>query len=332
MTALAPARELVRILAGSQLYGTATPESDRDLKAVILPAARDILLGAAKPTLSETTKSEPDAHNGPGDTEVETHSLHRFLQMLAGSHPAAVEILFAPEAMLLGPPDPLWREVQALGPSLLCRQPGPFVRYCRRQTEAHTATGGRLDAAHSALAWLDDSVLRYGAAARLEEHSAAIEHLAATTPHLAITDIAVQSGHVVRHLTLCGRHIPFTASLSTGRDLACRVAAGYSRRTREAEQRGGADWKALGHAVRIGREAVELLQTGRLSFPLHNAARLLAIRQGQVPYPAVVDEIERVLSEIEEAKPASPLPEHPDPAAAEAFLLGVYRDQVLRTG
>jgi hypothetical protein len=295
-----------------------------------VPATRDILLGSAKPTLSVTTKIEPETRNGPGDVDIETHSLQRFLQMLTENQPGAVEMLFAPDSMLLGQPDPLWREVQALGPSLLCRQASLFVRYCRRQTEAHSAKGARLDAAHRALAWLDDSVLRYGPRARLEEHSAEIEQLAATTPHLAITDITPQIGQVIRHLTVCGRQIPFTVSLSVGRDLACRVTAGYSRRTREAEQQDDVDWKALSHAVRIGQEAVELLQTGGLSFPLRGADRLLAIKLGQISYIAVVNEIERALAEVEKAVLASPLPKQPDVAAAETLVLRVYRGQVLR--
>ena len=40
-------RRIVELRAGSHLYGTATAASDTDLKAVYLPAARDILLQRA---------------------------------------------------------------------------------------------------------------------------------------------------------------------------------------------------------------------------------------------------------------------------------------------
>ena len=50
------------------------------------------------------------------------------------------------------------------------------------------------------------------------------------------------------------------------------------------------------------REAVELLGTWRLRFPPTSAPRLLAIKLGQVPYSEVVDEVEAVLAEVEEAQ------------------------------
>lgn len=40
-------KELVRMKFGSHLYGTATPESDTDIKGVFLPELRDLLLARA---------------------------------------------------------------------------------------------------------------------------------------------------------------------------------------------------------------------------------------------------------------------------------------------
>jgi len=111
--------------------------------------------------------------------------------------------------------------------------------------------------------------------------------------------------------------------------MAERVVAGYGQRALEAERQDGVDWKALSHAVRIGREAIELLETGQLRFPLQAAPRLLTIKLGQVPYGEVVDEVEAVLGEVERAAALSALPDEPDLAAAEALVVRVYRVQVL---
>ena len=237
---------------------------------------------------------------------METHSLQRFLALLAAGQPTAVEMLFASDAALTAAPDPLWREVQALGPRLLTRQAGVFVRYCRRQAELYGAKGARAAAARRAL-----------------------EALTVATPHLALLDIAVQDGRVVRHLDVCGRKAPFTAAIRAARELAQRVVAGYGQRALEAERQEGVDWKALSHAVLVGREAVELLGTGRLCCPLASAPRLLAIKLGQVPYGEVADEVEAVLSEVEAAQRTSSLPNEPDLAAAEALVARAHRQQVL---
>ncbi|WP_244310914.1 hypothetical protein [Roseomonas mucosa] len=107
------------------------------------------------------------------------------------------------------------------------------------------------------------------------------------------------------------------------------MLAGYGERALLAERQGGADWKALSHAVRVGQEAVELLGTGRLRFPLAGAEHLLAIRLGRVPLAEVVAEIEGLVAAVEAAAAASTLPEYPDAAAAEALVLRAHRRQVL---
>ncbi len=43
---------IVEMRFGSHLYGTATPQSDLDFKAVYLPAARDILLQRVHDTVT----------------------------------------------------------------------------------------------------------------------------------------------------------------------------------------------------------------------------------------------------------------------------------------
>ena len=91
----------------------------------------------------------------------------------------------------------------------------------------------------------------------------------------------------------------------------------------------GVDWKALSHAVRVGQEAIELLTTGRLVFPLADARHLLEIKLGQVPHEAVADEIAHLLRAVEAAAATSTLPDEPDREAAADLVLQAYRQQVL---
>lgn len=151
----------------------------------------------------------------------------------------------------------------------------------------------------------------------------------AAAPHAALVDLPVGDGRVVRHLDLCGRRVPLHATIKAAREMAARLLAEYGARSLGAEQAGGVDWKALSHAVRVGQEALELLQTGRLRFPLSGAGHLLAIKLGQVPYDAVAAEIEDLLGLVEAAIASSILPEHPDRDAAEALAVRAYRQRVL---
>jgi hypothetical protein len=325
------ARPIVEVRSGAHLYGTATPASDFDTKSVFLPAARDILLQQVRPTIVESRKRATGERNEACDVDVEAHSLHRFLTLLAAGQPLAIEVLFTPDAFMLTPPDALWRDVQALGPSLVTRRAGVFARYCRRQAEQYGVKGDRAAAARMALRALTAAEAAHGTQARLEEIAAELGVLATASPHIALVDVEVQENRVVRHLEVCGRKAPFTAVIRAAREMTERLVVGYGERALEAERQCGIDWKALSHAVRVGREAVELFSTGRLHFPLASAPRLLDIKLGRVPYMEVAREIETLLGEVEQSAAVSALPDEPDLMAAEALVIRAYRDQVLET-
>ena len=97
---------------------------------------------------------------------------------------------------------------------------------------------------------------------------------------------------------------------------------------RPAQRNEGVDWKALSHAVRIGREAVELFETGRIALPRPDAQHLLRIKQGGLPYHAVTEEIEGLLAEIENAAAGSSLPEAPDLEFIEELVIRAYAGRV----
>ena len=67
-------RTIVRMTFGSHLYGTATPESDLDVKAVYLPTARDILLQQVRAAVTGQREKAKGEKNTADD--VEMHGLH----------------------------------------------------------------------------------------------------------------------------------------------------------------------------------------------------------------------------------------------------------------
>ena len=230
---------------------------------------------------------------------------------------------------MTAPPDPLWRSVQALAPRLVSRRATIFLRYARQQAERFGAEGARAATARQALTLLESAEVAHGGTVRLGLIEPELALFVAGRMHAGLVDIEVGDGRWGRHLDLCGRKVPLHASLKAARELAGRLLAEYGGRTLLAEREGGVDWKALSHAVRVGREAIELLRTGRLAFPLACAGHLLDIKQGRLAYDAVAAEIERLLAAVQEAASASSLPEQPDAAAAEDLVLRAYRLQVV---
>lgn len=319
---------LVLMRCGAHLYGTATPVSDLDLKGVYLPEAPEILLQRTRPTIALGTAEGDGARNQARGVDVELFSLGRYLDLLAAGQTVALDMLFAPDTAMLRPPAPLWRELQANAHRLVTRRAGSFLRYARRQATLFGLKGARLAGARRALDLLEDAVARLGGTTRLAAIAPELDALAAEEGHVAVVSLPTAGGALLPHLDLGGRKVPFTASLARARDLAAHAVAAYGRRALEAERQQGVDWKALSHAVRVGRQALELLGTGRIRFPLACASHLLAIKRGEVAHEAVAAEIEALVAEVEAAAARSTLPEEPDRAWMDGLVLEAYGAKV----
>jgi predicted nucleotidyltransferase len=320
---------IVEMRFGSHLYGTATPLSDLDLKAVYLPEPRDILLQRVRRAVSLSRDKNAGEKNLPGDVDREIYSLQRYLELLAEGQTVALDMLFAPDSAMLRSPSPLWREIQANTPRLVTRRASAFVRYCRQQANKYGIKGSRVAVARQALAILTTAEATYGAAAKLAEAEAEVTTFAGVADHAALVDVPLPGDRLVRHSEVCGKRMPFTSSIKTAREIVQRLVEEYGQRALQAERSEGVDWKALSHAVRVGREALELFETGRISFPLPYASEILSIKRGERPYEAVAETIEGLLVSVEAAAATSSLPEEPDQGFIDDLVAHAYRGKVL---
>jgi hypothetical protein len=322
-------RLIVEMQFGSHLYGTATPLSDLDYKGVYVPDGRDILLQRVRDAISQSRPKAAGEKNSPGDVDRELYSLQRYLGLLSEGQTVALDMLFAPDAVMLREPAPEWREIQAHSDRLVTRRAASFVHYCRQQANKYGIKGSRVAAARTALALLHAAESRHGATARLGAVEDEVTAFAGTTEHASLVDMEMPGGRQVRHLEVCGRKMPFTSSVKSARELCQRLVDEYGERALQAERNEGIDWKALSHAVRVGREALELLDTGRITFPLPYAAEILAIRRGARPYQDVAEEIERLLEAVDAAALRSALRDEPDRGFIDDLVTRAYRTAVL---
>jgi hypothetical protein len=323
---------IVELRFGSHLYGTATPQSDVDFKAVYIPAARDILLQRVRGAISRPTDKAPGEKNAPGAVDHDMHSLQRYLELLAEGQTMALDMLFAPDSAMTRPPAPLWREIQANAPRLVTRRASAFVRYCRQQANKYGIKGSRVAVAREALSLLAAAEASYGATAKLSAAETEVARFADGAEHVALVDMPMPSGQLVRHFEVCGRKMPFASSIKSARDIAQRMVDEYGQRALQAERHEGVDWKALSHAVRVGREALELFATGAITFPLPYAAEILAIKRGERTYQEVAETIDRLLVDVEAAALTSSLREEPDQAFIDDLVAEAYRAKILGAG
>ena len=325
-------RLIVEMHFGSHLYGTATPLSDLDYKGVYVPDARDILLQRVRGTISQSPPKAPGEKNSAGDVDRELYSLQRYLHLLSEGQTVALDMLFAPDTVMIGEPGPEWREIQAHSDQLVTRRAASFVRYCRQQANKYGIKGSRVAAARAALALLAAAEADEGSTAKLGIVEKEVTAFASATEHTCLLDLEMPGGRLIRHLEVCGRKMPFTSSIKSAREVVQRLVNEYGERALQAERNEGVDWKALSHAVRVGREALELLETGRITFPLRYAAEILAIKRGERPYVAVSEEIEWLLVTVETTAVRSTLRDEPDRDFIDDLVARTHWASVLKAG
>ena len=100
----------------------------------------------------------------------------------------------------------------------------------------------------------------------------------------------------------------------------------HATRTRERSSEHGYDTKYAMHALRIGIQGIELLQTGRISLPVPepDRARLRAVRAGEVPLDDIVAQLDDVTGLLEQLTAESALPPRADQASIDRFLVAAY--------
>lgn len=322
-------RTLIEMRFGSHLYGTATETSDTDIKAVHLPDGRDVLLQRVKPVISRQTKTDGLSKNSAEDVDYESYVLQKYLSLAAEGQTVALDMLFAPEWSWTCEPSPLWLTVRANKDKMLTARYASFIGYCRTQANKYGIKGSRMGECRAAKEFLAGHLKAWGTQAKMDLIADDIAAFVVGKDHCSVVEIANKApgeiGTAMMHMSVCNRKVPYHATIKRAYEMVDNLFNEYGERSRQAESNSGIDWKALSHAVRIGRQAIEVLETGNVIFPRVDAEHLLAVKRGRLEYKIVAAEIEELLVKIETAAAASNLPPAPDYAWIDNFVMESYR-------
>lgn len=310
---------IVRVEFGSHLYGTSTANSDRDYKSVYVPSAVDILLQRVKGSLGHKVKRYEGDKNSPEDTDDELYSLQRYLGLLSEGQTVAIDMLFTPKPLITSS---LWEELRANKDRLLTKRSAAFVGYCRTQANKYGIKGSRVAAAKEAAEFFKIHLDRLGSTAKLHEIADLLPSLAGEHTH--IVELDTTPGNTEQFIDCCNRKVSFGNTIKAASEIYSRIYDNYGKRAKLAQTNEGIDWKALSHAVRVANEALELLATANVTFPLPNAAHILEIKRGLLPYESVAEEIEGLLEAVGHASEISALRNDPDQEFIDALVFRVY--------
>jgi len=320
---------LMRVRFGSHLYGTSTPSSDTDYKSVHVPSARAIMLGTPENHINRGTKIDTKVKNSPDDIDDESFSISKFFDMITKGDTVAIEMLYAPSEML-EVSTPEWEAIRSLRYKLVNRQCKGYVGYCQRQAAKYGIRGSRIAAVRLVIQTLDEALKTMPNKTPMSA-LAATWYLMRTHEHIDVVDLYNQYGAPIPHLVCCDRKMGWTTSIRFAHNVYSKVLENYGHRALAAEKNEGIDWKAVSHAVRVSRQAIELLSTGNLIFPRPDAQSLLDIKLGRVPYATVQDDLEKTLIDVETASANSPLPEESDLETMQIIVEMLHLEQIRQT-
>lgn len=336
--------KILELKFGSHLYGTNTPNSDLDFKAIYLPTAREIVLNRIKQTIAKSRPKSECERNTKDDIDMEILSLDRYLELLMQGQTMALDILFGYMetcTIFTEQGAHIMLTIYRNRDKLLTKNVNAFVGYARQQAAKYGIKGSRMDSLKRVDAALDMIIEAGAANERLiafEPRLRALVNECAeliSLEKLPLVELVLLKGPKgnfdAMHLRINGRAIPLHAQVKYAKEIVGKMLEGYGQRAHKAHLAGGVDWKALSHAVRVNEEALELLKTGRITFPRPEKDLLVKIKTGQLTYDEVAEMIEQGLANLYEAQETCTLREEADQNWADDFIYDIYSKIVKNT-
>jgi predicted nucleotidyltransferase len=141
---------------GPQLYGTATENSDTDYKGVYLPTEKEILLNRVPKSYNYKTGNGV-TKNTKDDIDIEIFSLHYFIKLACEGQTVALDMLHAPEDMIIEK-SPLWDYIVANRHKFYTKNLQIFIGYARSQASKYGIRAGRLGNIRQVINFLEDFI------------------------------------------------------------------------------------------------------------------------------------------------------------------------------
>lgn len=275
---------IFKCLAGSRLYGTATPESDTDYRGVFVPPVLD-LLNPFKEIGIQVFHEEFDEQLYP---------VHKFFVMAEKANPNIIELFYA-ENMLS---NPVWDLIRDNSDAFLSKRiKGTFLGYANQQLQ-------RID---RHLKWVQNpptkpSRKEYGlpidGKILNETQLGAIRHIPKEAFKEEIYDGVQAEIAYAKHKSDWNAYQKWLRERNPARA--------------ELERKIGYDAKHGMHLIRLYQQGLELAVTKRIEFPLKCAETLRAIRNCEVS----LEELMQIKNDNEvrfiTALDHSDLPDKPD--------------------
>ncbi len=299
---------IVKMIFGAHLYGTATPDSDLDYKGIFLPTKEELLLGRVPKSHNYSTGRE-ESRNTKNDIDIELYSFHYFIKLACDGQTVAMDMLHAPENMILQKSN-IWAAIVKNKQKFYTKNLRSFIDYARRQAGKYGIKGSRINAALQVLKIL-----------KKEDSSKKMREVWNQLPRVEHCYDVAPAPNGMRQYQVCGKSFQESATIGYVIPIIEKFYNDYGRRAKLAAENKNIDWKAVSHALRAAYQTKEILTENTINFPLRTADFLIKVKQGKLDYLSEVGPVlETLMEEVESLALTSNLPETVDRKFWDQFI------------
>ena len=307
---------IVKMKFGAHLYGTATSDSDIDYKGIFMPSKDEVLLGRIPKSQCHSTGKD-ESKNTKDDIDVEIYSFHYFIELACDGQTVAMDMLHAPEEMILQSSD-IWKAIIKNRHKFYTKNLKSFIDYTRRQASKYGIKGSRINAALQVLELL-----------KREDPSKKMREIWDELPRIEHCYDIAPDPNGMRQYQVCGKSFQESATIGYVIPILERFYNDYGRRARLAAENRNIDWKAVSHALRAAYQTREILTENSLIFPLKMAPFLMKVKKGELDYlTEVAPVLESLMEEVEELSLSSSLPETVDRKFWDQFICDAVESEI----
>lgn len=313
-------KTIVKTVFGSHLYGTSTPESDKDFKAVHMYSLPEIVLKKDKEHFDNSTNKK--TKNTKDDVDFESYEIRHFINSCLIGDTHCHNIIWTPKNLILESSD-VWEELIQNRDKLKTNRMGSYIGYCSNMAKKYALKSEKLEVLYSILERLNSITV----------HKMRMDEFFSLNEDLLLLDFTKKYWKQIGnggeyYFDIVSKSFPASRTVGEVKAVVSDMIEQFGERVKKAVADGKIDLKSYYHAVRVVFELEEMLNSGELTFPNPRAAFLMKIRNGEFEKKWIEHflcaEIERVL------KIPNNLPE-PDFDFWNDWILDKYQIRKVRT-
>ena len=317
---------ILKIRAGSHLYGLNTPTSDEDFIGVYLSTPEELLGLNHSEIIDESVVNKDETGKNTQDAvDCKYYELRKFCQLCLNANPTILELLYAPDENIV--------EIDKFGKLLMqsrnlflsTKIKHSFVGYAHSQMHKSQVKTENLQGLKKALKYFEtlDEVDRNKMLYDFFKIGKST-HLERSCDNIGLTiDKNFPSYVIIGDLKLNNQKIK-----SVIEKIQLRVSNATNRANSMLKH--GCDPKFISHTLRLLDEGEELLTTGFLELPLKNRDYLLKIKKAELDFGEVLKEADERIKNLEVMKDEDTvLTKKPDSKAVDRLVYSIYRDYLI---